>query len=148
MIAHKSFIPCKGPWLLSIKTNLLFGSYFCILTETHWRMKWHPTPVLLPGKSHGRKSLVGCSPWGCKESDATEQFHFTHFPHFILYHWRRKWQPNLVFLPGESHGQGSLAGRGPWGYRELDTTEVTKHAWQRIWGKLYFSSIILVSKDF
>ena len=76
MIAHKSFIPCKGPWLLSIKTNLLFGSYFCILTETHWRMKWHPTPVLLPGKSHGRKSLVGCSPWGCKESDATERLHF------------------------------------------------------------------------
>ena len=31
-----------------------------------------PTPVLLPGKSHGRRSLVGCSPWGCKESDMTE----------------------------------------------------------------------------
>ena len=29
------------------------------------RRQWHPTPVLLPGKSHGRKSLVGCSPWGC-----------------------------------------------------------------------------------
>ena len=35
----------------------------------------HPTPVLLPGKSHGRSSLVGCSPWGCEES---EQLHF-HF---------------------------------------------------------------------
>ena len=33
---------------------------------------WHPTPVLLPGKSHGRKSLVGCSPWGRSESDTTE----------------------------------------------------------------------------
>ena len=30
-----------------------------------WRRQWHPTPVLLPGKSHGRRSLVGCSPWGC-----------------------------------------------------------------------------------
>ena len=30
----------------------------------HWRRQWHPTPVLLPGKSHGRRSLVGCSPWG------------------------------------------------------------------------------------
>ena len=39
-----------------------------------------PTPVLLPGKSHGRRSLVGCSPWGCKESDTTEQLHF----HFSL----------------------------------------------------------------
>ena len=35
------------------------------------------TPVLLPGKSHGRKSLVGCSPWGGKESDTTERLHFT-----------------------------------------------------------------------
>ena len=42
--------------------------------------QWHPTPVLLPGKSHGRRSLVGCSPWGHKESDATERLHFTfHF---------------------------------------------------------------------
>ena len=40
---------------------------------------WHPTPVLLPGKSHGWRSLVGCSPWGCKESDTTEWLHF-HFP--------------------------------------------------------------------
>ena len=31
---------------------------------TFWRRQWHPTPVLLPGKSHGRRSLVGCSPWG------------------------------------------------------------------------------------
>ena len=37
-----------------------------------------PTPVLLPGKSHGRRSLVGCSPWGCEESDMTEQLH-SHF---------------------------------------------------------------------
>ena len=35
-----------------------------------------PTPVLLPGKSHGRRSLVGCSRWGHKESDTTEQLHF------------------------------------------------------------------------
>ena len=37
--------------------------------------QWHPTPVLLPGKSHGRRSL-GCSPWGHDESDTTEQLHF------------------------------------------------------------------------
>ena len=36
------------------------------------RRQWHPTPVLLPGKSHGRRSLVGCSPWGPYESDTTE----------------------------------------------------------------------------
>ena len=37
--------------------------------------------------------------------------------------WRRAWQPTLVFLPGESHGQRSLVGYGPWGHRELDTAE-------------------------
>ena len=40
------------------------------------RRQWHPTPVLLPGKSHGWRSLVGCSPWGCEESDTTERLHF------------------------------------------------------------------------
>ena len=42
-----------------------------------WRRKWQPTPVLLPGKSHGQRSVVGCSPWGRKESDMTERLHFT-----------------------------------------------------------------------
>ena len=41
---------------------------------------WQPPPVLLPGKSHGRRSLVGCSPWGREESDTTERLHF----HFSL----------------------------------------------------------------
>ena len=40
------------------------------------RRQWHPTPVLLPGKSHGWKSLVGCSPWGRWGSDTTEWLHF------------------------------------------------------------------------
>ena len=40
-----------------------------------WRRKWQPTPVLLLGKSHGQKSLIGYSPWGRKESHMTEQLH-------------------------------------------------------------------------
>ena len=48
---------------------------------THkWRRQWHPTPVLLPGKSHGWRSLEGCSPWGRWGSDRTERLHF----HFSL----------------------------------------------------------------
>ena len=43
-----------------------------------WRRKWQPTPVFLPGKPHGWRSLVGYSPWSRKESDTTEQLHF-HF---------------------------------------------------------------------
>ena len=42
--------------------------------NVYWQ--WHPTPVLLPGKSHGRRSLVGRSPWGHEESDTTERLHF------------------------------------------------------------------------
>ena len=41
-----------------------------------WRRKWQPTPVFLPGESHGQRSLVGYSPRGRKESDTTEQLHF------------------------------------------------------------------------
>ena len=50
-----------------------------LITE-YRRGQWHLTSVFLPGKSHGRRSLVGCSPWGRKESDTTEQLHF----HFSL----------------------------------------------------------------
>ena len=48
-----------------------------------WRRKWQPTLVLLPGKSHGWRILVGYSPWICKEWDTTEQLHF-HF-HFVFH---------------------------------------------------------------
>ena len=44
------------------------------------------------------------------------------------YHWRREWQPTLVFLPEESHEQRSLAGYSPRGHKESDTTEATEHA--------------------
>ena len=76
------------------------------------RRQWHPTPVFLPGKSHGWRSLVGCSPWGREESDMTERLHF--FSLFTSMHWRRKWQPTPVFFPGESQGQGSLVGCRLW----------------------------------
>ena len=50
------------------------------ITSDDWRRQWHPTPVLLPGNSHGWRSLVGCSSWGREESDTTERLHF----HFSL----------------------------------------------------------------
>ena len=43
-----------------------------------WRRAWLPTPVFLPGEFHGQRSLVGCSPWGCKESDRAEGLTHTH----------------------------------------------------------------------
>ena len=51
--------------------------------DNPWRKKWQPSPALLPGKSHGQRSLVGCSPWGHKELDTTKRLHFQSF-HFSL----------------------------------------------------------------
>ena len=121
----------------------------------HQRRQWNPTPVFLPEKSHGRRSLVGCSPWSRWGSDITERLHFhslekemathssilawripwteepgrlqsmgslrvrhswaTSLALFTFMHWRRKWQPTPVFLPGESQGRGSLVGCRLWG---------------------------------
>ena len=62
----------KQPWGGSLKTLPLPPAHLR-------RRQWQPTPVLLPGKSHGRRSLVGCSPWGHEQSDTTERlrFHFS-----------------------------------------------------------------------
>ena len=81
-----------------------------------------PTPVLLPGKSHGWRSLVGRSPWGREESDTTERLHF-HFSLSCI--GEGNGNPLPVFLPGESQGRGSLVGRRLWGRTESDTTEAT-----------------------
>ena len=74
----------KGIWLTELLASNLYPSHihtFCYMAmQILQRRRWHPTPVLLPGKSHGRKSLVGYSPWGCEESDTTERLHF----HFSL----------------------------------------------------------------
>ena len=58
-----------------------------------WRRKWQPTPVFLPGKYHGQRSLAGYSPWDHKESDMTEQLHFmiAQFIHPSGIHWKVHW---------------------------------------------------------
>ena len=50
-----------------------------------WRRKWQPTPVSLPGKFHGQRSLVGYSPWGSKELDTTEHTHIFNFMGLFLF---------------------------------------------------------------
>ena len=66
--------------VLPPQTEDIFHHCSCESVSVGGRRQWHPTPVRLPGKSHGWRSLVGCRPWGCKESDTTEQLHF----HFSL----------------------------------------------------------------
>ena len=73
-----SFFRHKGSNTINLLP--LFGKIFITLYAMLWRRKWPLTPVLLPGESHGRRSLVGCSPWGVEESDLTERLHF----HFSL----------------------------------------------------------------
>ena len=86
-----------------------------------WQKAMAPTPELLPGKSHGWRSLVGCSPWGREELDTTERLHF----------------PFSLSCTGEGNGNPiqcsclenprdvSLVGCRLWGCTELDTTDVT-----------------------
>ena len=70
------------------------------------RRQWHPTPVLLPGKSHGQRSLVGCSPWGRKESYTTERLPFT----FHFYALEKKMATHSSVLAWRIPGTGEPGG--------------------------------------
>ena len=78
-----SFCCCFWNWnIIALKCYVSFcctTSWISHMYTYIRRRQWHPTPVLLPGTSHGQRSLVGCSPWGLEESD-TERLHF----HFSL----------------------------------------------------------------
>ena len=83
MAPHSSTLAWKIPWMEEPGGLLSMGSYRVghnfTFTLMHWRRKWQPTPVFLPGKSHGWRSLAGYGPWGHKESDTTERVHFHPF---------------------------------------------------------------------
>ena len=93
MVTHSSTLAWKIPWteepgglqsmgLLRVGHN--WATSLSLFIFMHWRRKWQPTPVFLPGESQGWGSLVGCRLWGCTESDTTEAT------------WQWQWQP--VFL--------------------------------------------------
>ena len=65
---------------------------------------------------------------------------------FTFMHWRRKWQPTPVFLPGESQGPGSLVGCRPWGHTESDMTEVTQQQQQWVWRQVEKRGITMTEK--
>ena len=92
-----------------------------------WRRQWHPTPVLLHGKFHGWRSLVGCSLWGCQAPDATEQLHF-HFSLSCIGEGNgNSLQCSCLENPRDG---GSLVGCRLWGRTESDTTEATQQQQQ------------------
>ena len=93
-----------------------------MLSSIYRRRQWHPTPLLLPGKSYGRRSLVDCSPWGHKESDTTERLHFHFSLSCIAEGNGNPLQCSCLENPRDG---GSLVGCRLWGHTESDTTEAT-----------------------
>ena len=114
-----------------------------------WRREWQSTPVFLPGKSYGQRSLASYSLCGRKESDRTKRLtlglprwrngeeltcnegdprYTGSIPGIAKFPLSRRWQPTPVFLPEKFHGQRSLVGYSPWGHKECATTE---HACER-----------------
>ena len=81
MAPHSSTLAWKIPWMEepgrlqsmgSLRVGHDWAASLSLFTFMHWRRKWQPTPVFLPGESQGWWSLVGCCLWGCTESDTTE----------------------------------------------------------------------------
>ena len=81
MAPHSSTLAWKIPWteepgrlqsMGSLRVGHDWPTSLSLFSFMHWRRKWPPTPVFLPGESQGRGSLVGCRLWGCTESDTTE----------------------------------------------------------------------------
>ena len=81
MAPHSSTLAWKIPWMEepgrlqsmeSLRVGHNWATSFSLFTFMHWRRKWQPTPVFLPGESQGQRSLVGCHLWGRTESDTTE----------------------------------------------------------------------------
>ena len=85
---------------------------------------WHHR---LDGReSEMENPMDGGAWWAAVPEVAKSQTRLSNFSFtFTFMHWRRKWQPTSVFLPGESQGQGSLVGCRLWGHTELDMTEAT-----------------------
>ena len=88
MAPHSSTLAWKIPWteepgrlqsMGSLRVGHDWPTSLSLFSFMHWRRKWQPTPVFLPGESQGRRSLVGCRLWGRTESDMTERlpFHFS-----------------------------------------------------------------------
>ena len=94
-----------GPWQAAVhgvtKSRTQLSNLTLTFTFMHWRRKWQPTSVFLPGESQGRGSLVGCRLWGHMESDTTEatqqqqQQPIRSLPQYILRTKILKWQTNL-----------------------------------------------------
>ena len=99
--------------------------------KTAWRRKWHPTPVFLPGKFHGQRSLEACSPWGCKELDMTEHAHVRVYWPIKIYICILKWV--LVLLIADRQSRFFIIIRGVLRKRNGVFFDDIKFQWYRIY---------------
>ena len=114
-------------WSMELSLSARGLEYFLISGRgLSRRRQWHPTPphwkipwTEEPGRLQSMGSLRIGHDWA------------TSLSLFTLMHWKRKWQPTPVFLPGESQRRGNLVGCRLWGHTELDTTEVTQQQQQQ-----------------
>ena len=117
---HQCVYECSS-WLY-----IFSNTYYFPLKKNYghpWRRQWHPTPVLLPAKSHGLRSLVGCSPWGRWELDTTERLHFQFSLSCTGEGHGTRFQCSCLENPRD--GGAWWAARCLWGRTESDTTEAT-----------------------
>ena len=118
MAPHSRTLGWKIPWaeepgrLQSMRSRRVghdWVTWLSLFTFMHWRRKWQPTPVFLPGKSHGRRSLVGYSPWGHKESGTTQQLNRPEVKISLARSWALKW---AVLLCRIQEGVGAWGCQG------------------------------------
>ena len=106
MAPHSSTLAWKIPWmgepgrLQSMGSQRVGYDWATLLSfcNSFWRRKWQPTPVFLPGESHGQRDLVGCGPWGCKEADTTEQLTHTHFAYIHAKYSLERWTDTHLII--------------------------------------------------
>ena len=123
MAIHSSTLVWKIPWaeepgrlqsMGSQRVGQHWVTSLSLFTFLHWRRKWQPSPVFLPGESQGLQSLVGCRLWGWRVGHNWSDLAAAAV---AAPWWWRKCQPTPVLMPGESQGQRSLAGYSPWGHK-------------------------------
>ena len=133
-------------WIKGFRsTNFILNSWYAsevneeILITVFFFFFWGPFHVLVTLQKEGQKLTTG---------DGNIKICF--FNLSVGFSWRRKWQPTPVFLPGESHGQRSLAGYSPWGHKESDTTKwltTTHFSKMYLFCKLFYRNIPVTQEN-
>ena len=129
MAPHSSTLAWKIPWMEepgrlqsmgSLRVGHDWAASLSLFTFMHWRRKWQPTPVFLPGESQGRGSLVGCRLWGHRVG---HNWNDLAAAAAAAVFWRRQLHPTPVLLPGKSPWMEEPGRLQSMRSLELDTTE-------------------------